>query len=105
MPGGSPVQEEGRRSGAGGSSPSLCSLFGSADGRTVWVLIRRLNSSCKRSIALVVRRLRHWLRGGRAEGNKRSPASSRVAGAARGLSLHFRVKGLARTRVAPGRRV
>ena len=39
----------------------------SADGRTVWVLIRRLNSSCKRSIALVVRRLRHWLGGNRAK--------------------------------------
>src|SRR3954470_11988905 len=26
----------------------------SAEGRTVWVLIRRLNSSCKRSIAFVV---------------------------------------------------
>src|SRR6202163_4846552 len=38
----------------------------SADGSTVWVLIRRLNSSCNRSIALVVRRLRHWLRGQRA---------------------------------------
>jgi len=30
----------------------------SADGRTVCVLIRRLNSSCKRSIAFVVRKLR-----------------------------------------------
>src|SRR5471032_3023120 len=29
----------------------------SADGRTVCVLIRRLNSSCKRSIAFVVRKL------------------------------------------------
>jgi hypothetical protein len=27
----------------------------SADGRTVWVLMRRLNSSCSRSIAFVVR--------------------------------------------------
>jgi hypothetical protein len=32
----------------------------SADGSTVCVLIRRLNSSCRRSIALVVRALRHW---------------------------------------------
>ena len=31
----------------------------SADGRTVCVLIRRLNSSCSRSMALVVRTLRH----------------------------------------------
>src|SRR6187399_2511359 len=37
----------------------------SADGSTVWVLIRRLNSSCRRSIAFVVLALRHWL-GGRA---------------------------------------
>jgi hypothetical protein len=33
----------------------------SADGSTVWVLIRRLNSSCRRSIAFVVLALRHWL--------------------------------------------
>ena len=31
----------------------------SADGSTVCVLMRRLNSSCSRSIALVVRTLRH----------------------------------------------
>src|SRR5260370_4127075 len=37
----------------------------SADGSTVCVLIRRLNSSCRRSIALVVRALRHWLGGSR----------------------------------------
>src|SRR5437899_2651169 len=35
----------------------------SADGSTVCVLIRRLNSSCSRSIALVVRALFHWLGG------------------------------------------
>ncbi len=45
----------------------------SADGRTVWVLIRRLNSSCKRSIALVVRRLRHWLGGRRAKVAAQTP--------------------------------
>src|SRR5947207_10801290 len=32
-----------------------------ADGSTVWVFIRRLNSSCRRSIAFVVLALRHWL--------------------------------------------
>src|SRR5258707_1243302 len=37
----------------------------SADGSTVCVLILRLNSSCSRSIALVVRALRHWLGGSR----------------------------------------
>ena len=31
----------------------------SADGSTVCVLMRRLNSSCSRSMALVVRTLRH----------------------------------------------
>src|SRR6516165_6282695 len=39
----------------------------SADGSTVCVLILRLNSSCSRSIAFVVRALRHWLGGSRAK--------------------------------------
>jgi hypothetical protein len=34
----------------------------SADGSTVCVLMRRLNSSCSRSMALVVRADRHWLK-------------------------------------------
>src|ERR1700736_6438406 len=59
----------------------------SDDGSTVWVLIRRLNSSCNRSIALVVRRLRHWLcgrraqpvrEGGRAKSSRRAGADGRV---------------------------
>ena len=33
----------------------------SADGSTVCVFIRRLNSSCSRSMAFVVRALFHWL--------------------------------------------
>src|SRR6266516_4338649 len=45
----------------------------SADGSTVCVLIRRLNSSCRRSIALVVRALRHWLGGSRVKVKRRSP--------------------------------
>src|ERR1700682_6112561 len=45
----------------------------SADGSTVCVLILRLNSSCSRSIALVVRTLRHWLGGSRVKVNRRSP--------------------------------
>src|SRR5258708_36737883 len=53
----------------------------SADGSTVWVLIRRLNSSCRRSIAFVVLALRHWLGGRRGEGERGGPASSRRAGA------------------------
>src|SRR6476659_5565064 len=48
----------------------------SADGSTVCVLILRLNSSCTRSIALVVR---HWLGGRRVKVNKRSPASSKLS--------------------------
>ena len=35
----------------------------SAEGSTVWVLIRRLNSSCNRSIAFEVRIDFHWLGG------------------------------------------
>src|SRR6202035_399520 len=44
----------------------------SADGSTVWVLIRRLNSSWSRSIALVVRALFHWLGGSRVKVKSRS---------------------------------
>src|SRR3954464_12170628 len=51
----------------------------SADGSTVWVLILRLNSSCSRSIAFVVRRLRHWSGGRRVKVKSRSPASSRLS--------------------------
>src|SRR3954468_7461813 len=51
----------------------------SADGSMVCVLILRLNSSCSRSIALVVRALRHWLGGSRVKVNRRSPASSRLS--------------------------
>src|SRR3954454_22275350 len=36
----------------------------SADGSTVWVLIRRLNSSCRRSIAFFFLALRHWVGAG-----------------------------------------
>src|SRR2546430_550732 len=56
----------------------------SADGSTVWVLIRRLNSSCKRSIAFVVLALRHWLGGRRVKVKRRAPASSRQAAAGGG---------------------
>src|SRR6058998_2773245 len=59
----------------------------SAEGSTVCVLIRRLNSSCSRSIALVVRTLRHWLGGRRVKVNKRSAASSRLSATARCLIL------------------
>src|SRR3954464_3902851 len=51
----------------------------SAEGRTVWVLIRRLNSSCRRSTAFVVRADFHWLGGRRVKVNSLSPASSRLS--------------------------
>src|SRR6266699_4112562 len=66
----------------------------SADGSTVCVLILRLNSSCNRSMAFVVRTLRHWLGGSRVKANKRTPASSRLSATARCLSRHLRMKAL-----------
>src|SRR6266540_3320059 len=68
----------------------------SAEGSTVWVLIRRLNSSWRRSIAFVVRALLHWLGGRRVKVNRRSPASSRLSATARCLSRHLRMKALRR---------
>ena len=50
----------------------------SADGSTVCVLILRLNSSCRRSIALVVLALFHWLGGRRVKANSASPAAVRM---------------------------
>ena len=46
----------------------------SAEGRMVCVLILRLNSSCRRSMAFVVRALFHWL------GGRRVKAKSLIAG-------------------------
>jgi hypothetical protein len=63
----------------------------SADGSTVWVLIRRLNSSCKRSIAFVVLALRHWLGGRRVKVKRRSPAVSRAHQCRIQLALDHRV--------------
>src|SRR5512144_1066814 len=62
----------------------------SGDGSTVCVLIRRLNSSCSRSTALVVRAERHWPGGRRVKVNSRSPASSRLSATARHFSRHLR---------------
>src|SRR5881398_2976583 len=61
---------------------------------TVWVLLRRLNSSWSRSIALVVRALLHWLSGNRVKVKSRSPASSRLSATALHLSRHLRMKAL-----------
>ena len=49
-----------------------------AEGSGVCVLIRRLNSSCSRSMAFVVRADRHWLSGKRAKVNSWSLA--RISG-------------------------
>src|SRR5262249_20740342 len=78
----------------------------SAEGSTVWVLIRRLNSSWSRSMALVVRALFHWLTGNRVKVNSRSPASSRLAATTLHLSRHLRMKARRRTSIsaAAGRR-
>src|ERR1700730_1420401 len=54
----------------------------SAQGSTVCVLILRLNSSWRRSIAFVVRIDFHWLCGKRVKVNSLSPASSRLDGLA-----------------------
>ena len=54
----------------------------SAEGSTVCVLMRRLNSSCSRSIAFVVRADFHWLEGSRVKVNSRSPASSKLSATA-----------------------
>ena len=65
----------------------------SADGSTVWVLRRRLNSSCRRSMAFVVRADFHWLGGKRVKANSRSPACSRLVATAGHFSRHLRRKG------------
>jgi hypothetical protein len=57
-----------------------------AEGSTVCVLIRRLNSSCNRSIAFDVRIDFHWLFGKCVKVKSLSPASSRLSATA----LHFR---------------
>src|SRR4029077_4093578 len=72
----------------------------SAEGSTVWVLMRRLNSSWSRSIALVVRALFHWLTGNRVKVNSRSPASSRLSATALHLNRHLRMKARRRTSIS-----
>ena len=62
----------------------------SAQGSTVCVLILRLNSSCRRSIAFDVRMDFHWLGGKRVKVNNLSPASSRLSATARHFRRHLR---------------
>src|SRR3954452_6885113 len=67
----------------------------SAEGSTVWVLMRRLNSSCSRSTALVVRADFHWLTGSRVKGKRRSPASSRLSATGSGFEPTLAQEGFA----------
>jgi hypothetical protein len=55
----------------------------------VWVLIRRLNSSCRRAIAFEVRIDFHWLAGKRVKVNSLSPAFSRLSATARHFQPPF----------------
>ncbi len=64
----------------------------SEQGRTVCVLMRRRNSSFRRSMALVVRADFHCSGGRRVKANSRSPASSRLSETARHLRRHLRRK-------------
>ena len=68
----------------------------SAQGSTGWVLIRRRNSSFRRSVAFVVRAAFHCDGSRRVKVNSRSPASSRLSATARHFSRHLRRKALRR---------
>src|SRR3954452_2485320 len=67
----------------------------SAQGRTVCVLIRRRNSSFRRSMALVVRADFHCDGSRRVKANSRSPASSRLSANGAALEAPFAEEGLA----------
>jgi hypothetical protein len=66
----------------------------SAQGSTVCILILRLNSSCRRSIASDVRMDFHWLCGKRVKVNSLSPASSRLKATAWHFKRHLRKNAL-----------
>src|SRR5207248_3435466 len=76
----------------------------SAEGSTVWVFILRLNSSCSRSMAFVVRALRHWLGGRCVKVKSRSPASSRLSATVTVLEPPLADEGLAARRDLLARR-
>jgi len=59
----------------------------SAQGSMHWVLMRRLNSSCSRSMALVVRMDFHWSLGKRRKVKSFLPASSRLSATGRQRAL------------------
>jgi hypothetical protein len=66
--------------------------------RPLSVLIRRSNSSCSRSMALVMRALLHRLGGSRANVKSRSLASCRLSAIPRCLSRDLRMKALRHSR-------
>lgn len=66
----------------------------SAEGSTVCVLIRCLNSLCNRSIAFDVRIDSHWLSGKRVKVKSLSPVSSRLSATALHFSRHLRMNAL-----------
>ncbi|SDJ39112.1 VCBS repeat-containing protein [Salipiger marinus] len=68
----------------------------SAHGSTVWVLMRRRNSSFSRSMAFVVRADFHCDGSRRVKVKSRSPASFRLSATARHLRRHFRRNALRR---------
>ena len=73
-----------------------------AEGSAVWVLMRRLNSSCSRSMAFVVRADFHWFKGSRVKAKRASPASSRLSATARHFSRHWRRKARRRVSISCG---
>ena len=64
----------------------------SADGSTVWVLMRRLNSSCRRSMAFVVLALFHWLGGSRVKAIGEAARLEMEAAFGRRVHLFLHVK-------------
>src|SRR6185312_8705126 len=61
----------------------------SAEGSTVCVLMRRLNSSCSRSMAFVVRADFHWLSGNRVKGEQTIPGFFQAVGDGAALQPPF----------------
>ena len=69
------------------------------EGRTVRVSMRRLNSSRRRPVALLVLALFRWLEGWCMKVDSRSPASSRLSARGRWRSRHLRGKALRRAMI------
>jgi hypothetical protein len=68
----------------------------SAEGSTVCVLMRRLNSSCNRSMAFLVRALFYCDGGSRVKVKSWLPASSKLFATAGHLTRHLRRKAFRR---------